>query len=295
MDTLSHTDASLLSKLSVLKGGADINCITNLLLGMEDLGEGKNFPSVFAKLKDLKLLEIKKTKAFDNFIVNNIALDNCVDFFGADFITKTDVSCFTKNMISSFKRNKIKHSKYEVRFFWPANLCPEVYDLCGLIFNEESYTHLLTTDKYIVTNDSCNIKIRENELQIKTCIKTINNISQFIKKKKIYFPLKVKKLNDILNKKVIFDSDRFKTAEDLIRNLSNSPDTDCVDIIKERYVRKMGDHTKIEFSLIKIQQKEWKTICIESKSLEKVLALSLLINQENAEKLSYDEFLRKYA
>lgn len=337
MDTLSHTDASLLSKLSVLKGDADIDCITNLLLGLEDLGEGKDFPSVFENLKDLKLLEIKKIKLFNKFIANTIITNNYVDFSGTDFIMKMDVStplskltnlpqnCHaelvsasnkipkqvrddssggldaefrkrpTKKIISFFKKNKIKHSKYEVRFFWPSNLYPEVYDLCGLIFNEEYYTHLLTTDKYILTNNSCNIKIRENELQIKTCVKTINNISQFIKKKRIDFPLKSKKLNGILNQKMISDSERFSTAEDLMRNLSNSPDTSCVEVIKERYVRKMADHTKIEFSLIKIQQKEWKTICIESKNLEKVLALSLLINQENAEKLSYDEFLCKYA
>lgn len=56
----------------------------------------------------------------------------------------------------------------------------------------------------------------------------------------------------------------------------------------------MEDHTKIEFALINIQEKQWKTICIESKSLQKILALSLLINQENAEKLSYDAFLQQY-
>jgi hypothetical protein len=226
---------------------------------------------ILSILKDLKNdVNISKIDLFNGFIVNDVK----------------------SNVLPKAENNKA--SKYEARFFWPSHIYPEVYDFSGLIFNKKNYTNKLTKDKYIVADNNLNIKIRKNDLHVKAQVHQIGNIYQFKKKKKISFPLKGKKINSLLNQKISLDSDMLETPEDLIMKLSNFPGISCIEVIKERYVRAMEDHTKIEFSLIKIQEKQWKTICIESKNIQKVLALSFLINQEKAEKLSYSEFLRKY-
>ena len=325
MDNLSSTEADVLAVLNALKNDADLDNMTHLLLEREDLQENNRLISVLNKLKYLKLLDIKKINLFDKFIVHSIIypldlkfpvcnpsgvipakagtpntklkLNNCsmdLRLRGDDTGGEGDTVPSCQVSISPSKKDSVKHSKYEIRFFWPSNIYPEIYDLKGLIFNKKYYTHSTMTDKYIVTNNNCNIKIRENELQIKTGVKTINNIFQFKKKKRISFPLKAKKINDLLTQNIFSGSDVFGTPKDLLKALSGSPAISCVDVIKERYVRKMEDHTKIELSLIKIQKEEWKTICIESRNFQKVLALSLLVNQEDAEILSYDEFLQKY-
>jgi len=160
-----------------------------------------------------------------------------------------------------------------------------------LIFNQEDYTYKLTTDKYIVGTNKNTIKIRGDELQVKECIEDINSIAHFKKKKIIKFPLKKKTLEKILQKKLGAYSGTLETPQDLLRKLPEFVGTSCIEVIKERYVCKLPNHTKIEIALIKTQGKTWKTLCIESKSLENVLALSLLVNQKNAENLSYDGFL----
>jgi hypothetical protein len=385
MNTLSSTESYVLSILGNLKDNAslDLDNLTSMLLGfyictildpveqikendlidtIENLQKENTLLHVLEKEKNLNLLNIKKETLFDNFILNDVAIEDKLykriyphtvrperrllipelvegskkpkskderylsfDFGAAhlcsgrtakgdsppcreelncrsvmyencyNIIIKKALSAFNQKIITAFGIEKKKHSKYEVRFFWPSPAYPEVYELYGLIFNKKDYTHIITTDKYILTKNNINIKIRKDELQIKKCIQTINGISRFKKKKKIPFPIKAKKINDLFKQTVISDSEPIRTPEDLILKLSNIPGISCIDLSKERYVRKMEDHIKIEFALLNIQEKQWKTICIESKSLQKILALSLLINQENAEKLSYDAFLHKYA
>jgi hypothetical protein len=213
-----------------------------------------------------------KNKLFDHFIVHNIADNSTVN--------------------NEF--HKEKHAKYEARIFWPSSAQSEVYDLYGFFFNKKHYTHEITVDKYLITENNLNIKIRKNELHIKPYIKQVGNISQFNKKKKIKFPVKGKKLSALFNDEINLDSQIFQTPDDLMKALVSISEIACVDVYKERYVRKMPGHVTIEFSLIQIQGEQWKTLCIESKNIQNVLALYLLIHQENAEKLSYNEFLRKY-
>src|SRR5258707_26206 len=161
-----------------LKDDVNINNVKKLFIVIKELKKKNRFFSILEKLTNLNLLEIKKINFFDNFSVQDIVITN-------------DSNSYIKNFIAPLngddiggEKNKVK---YEIRFFWPSNFCPELYDLGGRIFNKKYYTFSIETDRYIVTNASCNIKIRENELQIKTCAKTIKNISQFKKKKRINF------------------------------------------------------------------------------------------------------------
>lgn len=228
--------------------------------------------SIFPLLSHLKKnVDIVKKEFFNGFIINNIE----------------------SNTFANVESNKA--TKFEARFFWPLHAYPEIHDFSGLVFSKESYLHKTTNDKYIILNNNINIKIRKNELHIKILKQRIGDICQFNKKRKITFPIKGKNINVVLNQTIIPEAEVFETPEDFIRKLSAVSGIFCVEVAKERYVRKIEDHTKIEFSVIKIQQKKWKTICLESKSLQKVLALSFLIHQKEAEKLSYSEFLYKYA
>jgi hypothetical protein len=215
---------------------------------------------------------VVKNDLFDHFMVNNI----------------------TENSTGNNEFHKEKHAKYEARIFWPSSAQSEVYDLYGFFFNKKYYTHEITEDKYLISENNINIKIRKNEIHIKPYIKQVGNISQFSKKKKIRFPVRGKKISSLFHHEINLDSQIFQTPDDLMKALVKVPEITFVDVHKERYVRKMPGHITIEFSLIQIQGKQWKTICIESKNVRDVLALSLLIHQENAEKLSYNEFLRKY-
>lgn len=225
------------------------------------LGAGENFLKIIEKLQEKNLIEIDHVPFFCNLLINNI------------------------------KTKKEKHSRYEVRFFWPSPFEPEVYDLQGLIFNEKDFSHTLTTDQYMVTQSHHNIKIRKNEWQVKEYLGHIDSIFHFKKKKTLKFPLNNQKIEKILQQEL--GTMVFETPEDLLQKLSTFSGISRIEVLKERMVRKLADHTKIEISRIKIQGKEWKTICIESKNLENVLALSLLINPKNAEKLSYNAFLQK--
>lgn len=217
MNTLSSTESYVLSILDTLKDKAalDLDNLTSMLLGfyictildpveqikendlidtIENLQKGNTLLHALEKEKNLNFLNIKKETLFDNFILNNAEIKNTLkDLIVNNISTKKALSAFNQKIITAFGVKKKKYSRYEVRFFWPSPAHPEVYDLYGLIFNKKDYTPIITTDKYILTKNNINIKIRKDELQIKKCIQTISLISCFKKKKKIPFPIKAKK------------------------------------------------------------------------------------------------------
>lgn len=314
MDIYSHIDSSILSAIRTLKEGAEIETITSLLLGICPWGEDNELISIFERLKAQSVLPIEKTP-FHKFIVNNIFIKKTVDLFpdknaphyhgsgpvpaqagivSASQEIPQQVRDDTRgNDCISFGFNKIKDSKYEARFFWPSDLFPEVYDLQGSVFNKKKYDAAFVKDTYVLINPNFNIKIRKDELQIKNCIKNMYNVCQFKKKKKIKFPIRAEDIKDVLQNQLIAQSEVFQTPENFIMQLSDFPGVSCVEVTKKRHIRKMGEGTKIELAIITLQQKEWKTICIESNRLENVLALALLIDQKNAQQLSYDKFLQE--
>lgn len=186
-------------------------------------------------------------------------------------------------------------SKYEIRFFWPSSRGPELEDLQKLIFNDKDYDeHKITKDIYIVSSNKYNIKIRENELHVKEFVENINSISHFKQKKRLEFPLKRKKLEKILGVNLFPDALLCNTPEELIEKLSTCSHVRCVEIVKERFLHKFPKRAKIEIARITLRGKKFTTLCIESKSLETLLALSRLVPQESAEVLNYNEFLQKY-
>ncbi len=178
------------------------------------------------------------------------------------------VEIFNDALTQFLKKHNHKGTKYELRYFWPQELMPEVIDFGTGLFEAEAYTYKANEDVYWIYDSSVNIKVRGDELHIKECIQNIDHIGQFSKKSKIKLPLKTP----------LFDSESFES----------------ITVRKQRYMRKFEDKTKVELSTIQLKGQEWKTICLESKSFETVLALSLFINPEGAERLTYTDFVHKY-
>lgn len=273
------------------------------------------FLSALENLKKLNLFEVKYKKMCDFFYLNIIAnrkaekqlnslyfkalnkfiLHSIMNYIKKDNkkILKIIIKIFNKKLFAFFKAYSIKKTKYELRFFWRSTLYPKIYDGGGELFNQEYYKHHFNTDEYLVINKDANIKIREHELQIKNCLHDTYNISHFTKKHSLTFPLNAEELKKLLDKENLSLLNLLKLPEGPLNHLPQGPHT-YVRVHKNRYTRKLKKHLKIEFSLIKIQDTQWKTMCIESSKIQNVLALSFLIDQANAEILTYEEFLYKH-
>ena len=185
-------------------------------------------------------------------------------------------------------------SKYEIRFFWPSSRGLERDDVYHRFFRQCEEEHKVEKDIYIISGNKYNIKIRENELHVKEFIENIKLISHFKQKKRLEFPLKSKKLEKLLGVNLFPEALLCDTPAELIEKLSTCSQARYVEVVKERCVRKLPEQAKIEIARIKLRGQEFTTLCIESKSLDTVLALSLLVPQRGAECLNYNEFLRKY-
>jgi len=321
MVNLTYSEAYVHSFISISKKDLKLGALSHILLGLyvcdfldtietEDhqnfqkrvneyflnpshiWGQGSLLFPILEKLRQSNLLEIKKEKIFNCFSLihfktkkNKLYLFSTsiddLNTFIFDALTKykdvTDekklaksIKTFNRNLFSIFKTHKNECSTYELRFFWPSTHAPEVYECIQGLFDEKYYRKESNKDKYITQGHDLILKLRKHQLYIKKCMQNFFNIRFFAKKRKIEIP----------SKGTFFE---------------NISDKNVIDIAKERYIRKIGSHSKIEFSLIKVQGKQWKTICIESTKIHHVLALSFLINQKHSEKLTYAEFLKKYA
>jgi len=314
MNTLSATEDYVLSTLNHLKNNADQQNAANFLLGfyainlreilenfnqyiltkkLKSLQEEKKFIEIIGKLTSLKFLKIKRKEIFENFIRNNICVNGDINFL-KNSLEIAELISLLKQKLSSFFEEK-ESASYELRIFWPSSVFPEVYDLDGLFFKKKYYIHEVESDKYILTpHAKTNIKLRKKKLHIKTECSSFNNIYRFDKKQKIHFPIKGSTVNNLFSEKITDESILLQTPAELLLHLSHFSKISCIDIIKDRFVRQIGEHTKIELSQITLGKKEWKTICLQSNSFRNILALSLLINTQYGEKLSYAQFLHKY-
>lgn len=256
--------------------------IDEYFLNSQNIFEKKNiFIPIIERLTDLKLLKIKRVKAFNGFSlvesegqckescpfesVNKFILHSikkCKSLENKESL-KSKIKIFNKRLFSFFKSYEIKNSKYELRFFWPSSLFPELYEGMGSLFNKKYYTYYFNEDIYFLGERNLDIKLRNHKLQIKEQLQGPSPLSHFATKRK------------------------------LIESELGGHQFKQVGVNKKRYIRKIGAHSQIELSLITIQGQEWKTLCIESNKIENVLALSFLINQRNSETLTYPEFLNK--
>jgi len=314
MFDFSYKEAYVFSFISRVKKGIEIETLSTLLLGLyvcdfldrhettlnkenetfHDLineyfceprnvwDQGNLLLSVLRKLRNMKILEVKEREVFEgfslvhfmtkesykkssptenlnNFIIHSIKKYKVID---NEKNLKKCVELFNEKLFSLFHTYDTGQTKHELRFFWPGRMIPKVYQCVGSLFDQKNYNESYERDKYILKDDHSILKLRKNQLQIKNYLGVFHHIGDFTKK----------------------------------RRLQSAKDTDYhtyVEVLKKRFITKIGPQSKIEFSLIKAQKKSWKTICIESNKIETVLALSFLINEEHAEISTYPEFLNK--
>jgi len=235
--------------------------------------KGDSLVLTLNSLCESKLIRIKKEELFDAFsllryeeikgeiqpaLSDETQREKCLQI----------INLFNETLAKFLKKYENQHSKYEVRYFWRQNEVPEVFDFTKGLLEPSTFRYKVNEDTYWTNEPDMNIKIRSDELHVKECLQVINNIGQFSKKRKISLPLQTP----------FFES---YTAQSIA-------------VKKARYTRKFGNKTKAEFSNIKINNEEWKTICLESNSFQTALGLSLLVSPNHAERLTYAEFLLKY-
>lgn len=213
-------------------------------------------------LKKQKLIELKADPIFNGFSKLNVRsiLANQVN---SNYEKEGKlISLFKESLIKYLEAINTKKSRFEIRYFYSWDDTPEFYDFGG-VFNPITYVASQQRDGYVVNDSHVNLKKRKNKYQIKEDLDRIGYITKYAKKK----------------------------------NLDELPAEVCplgsIAVVKERFIRKFQHKTKAEFALIFVGGQEWKTICLESKYIEIVLALSMLIKQGQAERLTYPAFLEK--
>ncbi len=154
------------------------------------------------------------------------------------------------------------HAHYEIRFFYPPPTTPQLY---GPVFHLSSFHLSHEKDTYFLNDEGLNLKMRSGALYVKPTLHNGLPISCFMQKETADTPLDLQTYTPI-------------------------------QVSKERYIQQLDHGSKIELSLIHLQGQKWTTVSVESPHLDILFALSLLINPEGGEKLSYSEFLhaRKY-
>ena len=275
MTRLTHTEIYLLSQLQSLKKEEDISRLVEILWGLcayyfldktghvrkdqklleecclTALGRGENILSpILKKLTKLEFLKSDKEQIFEDFSVLKTRL-------ALDFSPSVNLA------LPSFPVKKMKNFKYEIRFFWPESVEPEVYDFLGHLFDKKHYKKIMDKDMYFLGEDDINLKIRKKEAYIKRDLHDVPHISHVIAKEKIKLPRDIETYTPI-------------------------------EVIKKRYVRRLDHHMRIEFAVIQLRGKFFKTICFEAHTLQALLGFSLLINPAQGEELTYTEFLSKY-
>ncbi len=137
------------------------------------------------------------------------------------------------------------------------------------------------------SNSNLNIKIRENTLDIKKLITKTNKLEQWEPIFKVDFPIEMKVLKNILLS--YFDietADLKKDSYTLEQFLSIINEYKFIDLVnlhkkKEKYTR---NNIIFEFCDIKIENKPFQTICLESNNksqLEKFLDAYPIDNMKN--------------
>ncbi len=262
------------------------NSVNEYLLHFNKRKMKKNFLiSSLENLRNLNLLSVQKERVFNNFSLLHFTLTNSsliklsssgdlnafllqsleeYTSFESPLKLKEIIEFFNKKLFSLFNSYKRKHSKYELRFFWPETEIPEICNYNKDLFNRKNYDKEHNKDKYIINSDDLISKLRKGRLKVKERSHNFAGISCFTQK--------IKEVS----------SQEFLTLHP------------SIEILKKRYIHKISAHSKIEFSLIKVENKKWKTICLESNKIEIVLALSFLINPLHGERLTYIDFLKKH-
>jgi hypothetical protein len=232
-------------------------------------------PLAFARSSFLRKQEPSANKSFrrnvdllkSKFDLNEFIFDSLQRYKTIENVQKLKsiIEVFNAKLFSFLRSFEREGEKFELRLFWPETIVPEVYDSANL-FEEVNYKKNREKDLYLFKNENTVIKVRGDQLHEKSCTYDFYGIGRFTKKIKV----------DILSEeRTLFESQ-------------------ATEIVKKRYLYKGDERLKIEFSSLKVQGEKWRTICIESPSLQTVLALSLLINPDHGEKLNYTAFTRKF-
>ncbi len=149
-------------------------------------------------------------------------------------------------------------------------------------------------DRYLlIAGRHDNIKLRDGGLEIKRLIESHAGFEAFRRKKTHDFPLRAGKVGELFPRLAWRD----KPVADA-RELENALDragyaVRWIDIEKTRYRMKLGPKERIEFSVVTVDGRRFRSLCVEGPSYQRVLCRVHELAPVGGAVMGYAEFLRE--
>lgn len=186
-----------------------------------------------------------------------------------------------------FEDQMKQEAKYEYRLFWPFDTSPCFIDIVEDLFKLRSFSYKESEDFYILGDPSALIKIRPKSVHIKRVKEKQGDIDVFSAKEKMPYPVNPIFFSHLTS---VFPPYSLSSQKDVVTFMQDYAPEKVVAVEKCRYEKKLDDTTKIEISNICIRGQRWKTICIESKIINRVKILKNLVKTEKSLRLNYNDF-----
>jgi hypothetical protein len=161
----------------------------------------------------------------------------------------------------------------------------------------EEYWNRKTNEIYIIstTNNANNIKVRDGKIEIKTLIRTINNLEQWDPLLDGEFPVSSESLLSIfqaLNVKAPMNEKSSYTFIDFKQIIQSNPYLQTIRVEKERQGYLVND-TICEYAKVWINGALVKTISSESSDIEKINKTITQIGLTGVENINYLEVIKR--
>ena len=183
---------------------------------------------------------------------------------------------------------------WEWRVFWSGN--DPVFAPRGTARNlaPDAFESSPVRDRYLlIAGRHDNIKLRDGGLEIKRLIESHAGFEAFRRKKTHDFPLRAGKVGELFPRLAWRD----KPVADA-RELENALDragyaVRWIDVEKTRYRLKLGPKERIEFSVVTVDGRRFRSLCVEGPSYQRVLRRVHELGPVGGAVMGYAEFLRE--
>jgi hypothetical protein len=149
-------------------------------------------------------------------------------------------------------------------------------------------------DRYLlIAGRQDNLKLREGGLEIKWLIESHAGFEAFRRKKTHDFPVRAGKVGELFPRLAWRDNPVASARE-----LENALDragyaVRWIDVDKTRYRMKLGPKERIEFSVVTVDGRQFRSLCVEGPSYQRVLCRVLELAPVGGAVMGYAEFLRQ--
>ncbi len=149
-------------------------------------------------------------------------------------------------------------------------------------------------DRYLlIAGRHDNLKLRQGGLEVKRLIESHAGFGAFRRKKTHDFPLRAGKVGELFPRlawrdKPVADARELESALD-----QAGYSVRWIDVDKVRYRMKLGPRERIEFSVVTVDGRRFRSLCVEGPSYQRVLRRVLELAPVGGAVMGYAEFLRQ--